>query len=188
MKNLSVCINLVSAFLLNVLANIIINKRNQGETMQNYDIIQANTVDLSDYRNFADYMLYGIIAFAIYNYNKLPVYTIIKLLTVFLIMRSVSVSVTSLHDCNKKRENKCQFTTSRAFTTGGCEDKMFSGHTIVTLILCYYLARAFGNTYAANVLFGAYAVTLSILSIVVRNHYTIDVLTAWVLFYFYHSK
>ena len=178
MKKISVCVNLVSAILLNVIANVLINKRGQGK---NYDFIQAHTSDRSEYRKICDYMLYFIILVAVVNYRHLPIYKICSTLSVFLVLRSISTFATSLHDCPDKKV-RCEFSTKRALTSGGCEDKMFSGHTIITLTLCYYLARVYPK---ARALFLAYPILLSILTIVVRDHYTIDVLTAWALFYFY---
>ena len=180
-----VVVNLVVAYLLNVVANIFISKRGQGETGRNYDIIQSNTTDLSDYRKMSDYMMYFIVAVALYNYKHLPIHKILKILTIFMVLRSISIFATSLHDCPKKTENKCQYSIKRSFQSGGCEDKMFSGHTLVTLTLCYYLSKAF-NGAVWNALFGAYATILSVLAIVVRAHYTIDVIAAWALFCFLH--
>ena len=181
MKNLSVFINLVSAFLMNVIANVIINSRGQKESGKNYDFIQSHTNDWSEYRKIVDYMLYFIMLFAVVNYRHLPLYKIISTLSVFLVLRSISIFATSLHDCPDKKV-KCEFSPKKALISGGCEDKMFSGHTIATLTLCYYLAGVYPK---ARALFIAYPIILSILIIVVRDHYTIDVLTAWALFYFY---
>ena len=183
MKKISVCVNLVSALLLNVIASILINKRCQKESGKNYDFIQAHTSDYSEYRKISDYMFYFIILVALVNYQHLPIYKICSTLSVFLVLRSISTFATSLHDCQDKKV-KCEFSTKRALISGGCEDKMFSGHTIITLILCYYLARVYPK---ARALFIAYPMVLSIIIIVVRDHYTIDVLTAWALFYFYTS-
>jgi len=185
--NTSIVVNLVVAYLLNIVANIFISKRGQGETGRNYDIIQSNTSDLSDYRKMSDYMMYFIVAVALYNYKHLPIPKILKILTIFMVLRSISIFATSLHDCPKKTENKCQYSIKRSILSGGCEDKMFSGHTLITLILCYYLSKTFNGT-AWNALFGAYATILSVVLVVVRDHYTIDVLATWALFYFYTPK
>lgn len=66
----------------------------------------------------------------------------------------------------------------KAEAIGGCHDCIFSGHTSLTLLLSYYIFKCFPNDMTKyglllwNIICGFFIIST-------RNHYTVDVLVAW---------
>lgn len=105
---------------------------------------------------------------------------------VLLLLRSALFSCTLVPDAS----GTCHIRA--AFWSGGCSDLIFSGHAMLgTLVLLTMLNRAwFANAAlnaAASAMFGALWIATSLLAIVSRNHYTVDVVCAWIVTVLYHA-
>jgi len=55
-----------------------------------------------------------------------------------------------------------------------CNDYMFSGHTTFTIVTSYFVGK---------VLYPVYPIFASLVTIATREHYSVDVLVAWIIFF-----
>jgi hypothetical protein len=55
-----------------------------------------------------------------------------------------------------------------------CNDYMFSGHTTFNIVTSYFVGK---------VLYPVYPIIASLVTIATREHYSIDVLVAWIIFF-----
>jgi hypothetical protein len=55
-----------------------------------------------------------------------------------------------------------------------CNDYMFSGHTTYNIVTSYFVGK---------VLYPVYPIIASLVTIATREHYSIDVLVAWIIFF-----
>ena len=92
--------------------------------------------------------------------------------------RLITMSVTVLPQPNNNCKPPSERNTIDRWLSGGCNDSIFSGHTALVLILLLYINKGVKSSFmkAMMVLF---AIGYSILIIMLRNHYTVDVVLAW---------
>ena len=91
-------------------------------------------------------------------------------LAFFLFWRLLLCSVTILPS------SICKIKKAEAI--GGCHDCIFSGHSSISLLLSYYIFKCFPDDVTKYSLL-LYNVICGVAIIATRNHYTIDVLVAW---------
>lgn len=101
----------------------------------------------------------------------LVVYSFVMLLR--MILMTVTILPTPIVQCNY---DKFSPTTGKSF--GGCHDLNFSGH-VATIVLCvlFLITRQGCN----KLFWSIYAIVSSIAVISAREHYTSDVLSAWIV-------
>ena len=166
---------LVSSIVLNEHATKKLDKigssRNEGPL---YDVFHSLLPNLSAYDKVID--LFPVVLGAIVLYIACvqhPLFdlnSLIRDIWVLVLLRLALCSVTVLPS------SICKIKKAEAI--GGCHDCIFSGHTSITLLLSYYIFRCFPND---TVKYGLllYNVICGFLIISTRNHYTVDVLVAW---------
>ena len=87
------------------------------------------------------------------------------------------MSVTILPKPVAQYDNKYKNAIMRFFF-GGANDLIFSGHTSFVLLLLLFISKSVhGNM--GKLLLVAYALIYSFIIILLRNHYTVDVILAW---------
>lgn len=92
--------------------------------------------------------------------------------------RLITMSVTILPQPNKNCKPPSERNTLDRWLSGGCNDAIFSGHMSMMLITLLYISKGVKSLFvkAMMVLF---AIGYSLLIIMLRNHYTVDVILAW---------
>jgi len=185
-------INIFFIFI-NIIFNTISSYYNtyKAETIMNkpynplIDIIQDNII--KTYIHLPDYLL-GIVCIStfiklyIYNCNLYNLYLNLYSLNLSLLLRSVTITVTILPSCipisfNNKKKNIYE----KLFNSS--HDLIFSGHTIVFTFLSKLLIDNSNNyvIYIGNIIQYLFPITL----ITSRQHYTIDVLIAMIIYRFF---
>ena len=142
-----------------------------------YDVLHNSLPNLKAYDGYIDLipLLLGIhVVLLIMKGNPdIEVKKIIRQLSILFIIRILTTSMTILPSpiCSSSK-NACAI--------GGCHDCIFSGHTAVTLLLSFHIFRS--NSCRSELLI-LYNIIGSLLIISTRNHYTIDVMIAWIVVY-----
>ena len=89
---------------------------------------------------------------------------IVNLVSIIILIRMISTRLTIFPSSDPKC-NKCT-------AWGGCHDKMFSGHTAITVALCLYIYENNSNMAVPCLLT---VITQSFISIATRGHYSVEV-------------
>lgn len=147
-----------------------------------YDVIVSNTSDYSKYRNVPNILISFIFLFAILPLvitpNKAFFTSLFKYASILLFIRSITTLVTILPAQSKNCENRKSWMT---YLNGHCIDKIFSGHTSLSLlvVLLYYkysiLPRRWIHLLFCIQIMAAYCLILT------RSHYTVDVIVAYMI-------
>lgn len=149
--------------------------------LDTWDIVHANVPDMSNY-GWIDDMIILLMGFlTIINYHSIDFIPTSKAITFFMGLRLLCILVTQLKDPQK--ENHCKKHNRKRI--GTCTDKFFSGHTSIAIVLASALSTAFPQY---KIFYWIMATFITIFATVTRDHYTIDVIIPWVLFYFYTNK
>ena len=144
-----------------------------------YDIIASNTPDLNEYANLIDYSLLLYFLPFLLNLNKKYILSLIQYHSILTLLRVILYSSTILPPC--KNENCDQYNSYQKYIFGFCNDKLFSGHISLILILMYLIYK---NKLVNNTVFKLMAgltIFMSVFIIMARWHYTIDVLLAYII-------
>lgn len=142
-----------------------------------YDIIINNIPNYSKYHYLVNLIMLILIVPFLLN-PKLKYFTsIFKYFSIIIFFRVITTSVTILPACEL---NCCKLKNDLLYYIfGHCNDKIFSGHTSLSLILVYliYKYKLVNN----NLLyfFIGIQILIALLLIITRGHYTIDVLLAY---------
>ena len=91
-----------------------------------------------------------------------------------LITKSITILPQACKNCKPPEERNI---IDRCIT-GGCNDTIFSGHTTIMLISLLYIGKDINNMYIKIVLL-LFAIGYSMLIIMLRNHYSVDIVLAW---------
>lgn len=92
--------------------------------------------------------------------------------------RLITMSVTILPQPNKNCKPPSERNTLDRWLSGGCNDAIFSGHMSMMLILLLYISKGVKSLFIKSIM-GLFALGYSLLIIMLRNHYTVDVILAW---------
>ena len=165
-------------FLLALLLNGLIGytasyKRNVKEGDPVYDLGFKILPNLEKYDHLGDYALIIPIIFVLFSWGSWGKSKRENFLTMFTLMytfRALSNYVTTLPS-SKKCNLKPPF--------GFCNDYMFSGHATVNIISSYYVGLP---------LWPVWPILTSLFSVASREHYSVDVVIAWVIFAAMKSK
>lgn len=147
------------------------------KTQPLYDVIQRNTPNLQTYRLIPEILHLIPIVYLIYlilrNREMKALKVFLKCHGVLMLFRAMCFSLTLLPDSSQM----CQ--VSNHF--GSCFDLIFSGHSTI-MLLCTLIIRNYfkvGNT--VYLLLQINNLITSILIIMCRNHYSVDVLISLLL-------
>lgn len=142
------------------------------------DLLHAHLPNLSRHERLIDLLplTLGILVALFALFGKLDHANVCRMLAVALLLRCITMSVTLLPSPICTPGRSCA-------AIGGCHDCIFSGHTAMTLLLAYALARHFDGDWQVVVPLLAYSLATSALVVMTRAHYTVDVVVAWVAAY-----
>jgi len=142
-------------------------KRNVRASDRIYDIGYRVLPDLSAYDWLSDLALVvpaAALAFALPKWPASKRDSMFTLLALMFAFRSL-VNIVTTYPSPKKCALKPPF--------GFCNDFMFSGHTTFNIVAAHYIGGAFWPAWPA---------LGSVLSVATREHYTADVVMAWIVF------
>jgi len=143
-----------------------------------HDIIASNTPNLHKYCEIINIVILLFIIPFILNYKTKYLISIFKYLSIILLLRCILNSVTILPSCNSE---ECNNESYLKYLFGHCNDKIFSGHISVSIILIYLINKyKLVNKSIFNILIILLLCT-SIFIILCRWHYTVDVLLAYII-------
>ncbi len=157
-----------------------IGEEHYRKTTAIYDLFHSLLPDWHDYEGLFE-VVFGVILillfFLLSGPNKVDFFT--KLIIIWLI-RSITISVTILPP-----HEKCNVPFNHiSMLSGGCHDKIFSGHTaslfLATLLLMKQRTLSIPTAVmlnAANVFF----------ILITRGHYTVDIILALFITYFVNT-
>ena len=165
-------------FLLALLLNGLIGytasyKRNVKEGDPVYDLGFKLLPNLQKYDHLGDYALIIPIFSVLFSWGSWGTSKREKFLTMFILMytfRALSNYVTTIPS-SKECELKPPF--------GFCNDYMFSGHSAFNIVSSYHVGSP---------LWPVWPLITSLFSIASREHYSVDVVIAWVIFAAMKSK
>lgn len=126
--------------------------------------------NLEKYEHLPDYLLIVPITFLVYNWSSwsaIKKKNYMTLLTVMFFARAICNAVTIMP---YTKEKPCEIKPRFGF----CNDYTFSGHTTVNLVTSEFIGAP---------LWPVWPIVSSIISILTRDHYTIDIVIAWILFF-----
>lgn len=92
--------------------------------------------------------------------------------------RLITMSVTVLPQPNNNCKPPSERNMIDRWLSGGCNDSIFSGHTALMIILLLYINKGVKSSFMKCMMM-LFAVGYSLLIIMLRNHYTVDVVLAW---------
>ena len=162
-------------FLISLVVNILVgyymsHRNGAGKGGAIYDVGFKFLPNLEKYEHLPDYLLVVPILFLLYNW---PLWSVRKrdsyltLLTVMYFARALCNLVTVMPYTKHK---PCEMKPRFAF----CNDYTFSGHTTLNLVTSNFVGAP---------LWPIWPVISSVVSILTRDHYTIDIVIAWILFF-----
>lgn len=151
---------------------------NKYNNYQLYDIIASNTPNLQKYCEIINIIILFFIIPFILNYKTDFLISIFKYISIIILLRSILNIVTILPSCHKQ---ECDNKSYLRYLIGHCNDKIFSGHISVSIILIYLIYK---NKLVNKTIFNILILLLLFISIFIilcRWHYTIDVLLAYII-------
>lgn len=169
---------LILAVLFSQFSIYYVNSREKNNlNIQLKDPLIDNLPFLNGLDKFYDLTVLPPILLSSIFYQKLPMDNLIINLSVILVLRGFCILSTSIPKFNSCKENNYKNTL---FYSGGCYDKIFSGHLafIITFIL-YLINYTDQSNY--KIVYFFYIISASFLSLVTESHYSIDLLISWIL-------
>lgn len=170
--------------------NDLVHKHQINKNCKLFDVIHAYMPDLSKYYHVVDFMvlfmIIGFMAFVGYKKNWVLLEQFLIGFALVFVLKYIMQLVTILPDPTLHNDETCDqrygSNSSIRFLVGYCNDMIFSGHTAVCILIVFALIGHVPTV--ATWLLGLYAASVGYLSIAVRNHYTIDVLVAFLAVHF----
>ena len=171
-------------FIFHILSNKFLYSMQQRKSTYQplYDIIISNVPDLSKYNFIPNTLTLIMFSFLIIPLCLKPnvnvFISLFKYLSVIILLRSITTSVTIL----PSSVNGCKFDLSfLTFLNGHCIDKIFSGHTSITLLLVFLYNKY--NIISSNLIYVLLflQILVSISLILTKEHYTIDVILGYLI-------
>jgi len=168
----------VISIIFSLFSNYYVNYRERNNKLEQ---LKDPIIDNLPYFKNLDY-LYDLLSFPplillLINYDKIPINNLLLNVGLIYLLRGICVLTTSipkLKTCDIKYNDK------KIFFSGGCYDKIFSGHVafIITFVLynIYYTNQA-----KYKILYYFYILLTTILSFLTESHYSIDVIISWII-------
>ena len=140
-----------------------------------YDKLFAILPDYSKSKKLklvADLFVVGMVLYTMYNLGNNDLTLLIKRILVVLFIRGIVINLTIL-----PKEKTCDDSKYHLYNwvAGGCYDKIYSGHFSLGLIASL---TAVSHKLISVEMMYIYNIVNAILILVLRNHYTIDIITA----------
>ena len=103
----------------------------------------------------------------------------IAIIYIFIrLFRLITMSITILPQPNKNCKPPEERNTLDRWFMGGCNDSIFSGHMSMMLVLLLYINKSVRSK-TIKWLMLIFAISYSLLILMLRNHYSVDVILAW---------
>jgi len=132
-----------------------------------YDVGFNVLPDLSKYEYINDIMLTVPLLFVVMSWSKWSLdkrTTMVLMLGMMYLFRCVALYVTTYPS-----PKECKIRPPFGF----CNDHMFSGHTAFNIVTSYFVGKP---------LWPVWPMITSVMSVATRDHYTADVVIAWLIF------
>lgn len=110
-------------------------------------------------------------------YQKIPIENMLPNLSSILVLRGLCILTTSIPKFNSCHEEN--YKDSLLFS-GGCYDKIFSGHLAFIITFILYLTN-YTEQGDYKIIYYFYVLVSSLLSLITESHYSIDLLISWIL-------
>lgn len=137
-----------------------------------YDIIHSITPDLNQYEYLINVIILILFIYVVVFERKyFEWYTFIYIFLIIILLRSVISVVTILPSSHPSCTNGSNGMNFLSYFTGGCNDKIFSGHMALLLLLLLLIKCQKWKKILIGVLYG-------ILLIITRSHYTVDIIVS----------
>ena len=151
--------------------------KNNNYKSQLRDILHENLPDMSNSSAYDDILilLTAMLFFYLYGFKHIKDFVILFL--IIWTLRLITISVTILPNPNIHNNNEKRPKYMRIFC-GGCNDLIFSGHMSLMLLLLLYISKSVPSI-IGKVGILIYALLYSIVILLLRNHYTVDIVLAW---------
>ena len=143
-----------------------------------YDIIASNTPNLHNYCEIVNVVLLIFFIPFLLNFKTKYLVSFFKYLSIVILLRSILNFATILPSCNNE---KCHNESYFKYLIGHCNDKIFSGHISVGIILIYLLYKYKLLNKLTFTIFLIMLLFISVFIILCRWHYTVDVLLAYII-------
>jgi len=146
-----------------------------------YDIIASNTINLNKYSYIINYLCFIFIIPIIFNFKLVYLISFFKYYSILILLRSILSNVTILPSCHSENCDDYNKSNILKYINGHCNDKIFSGHVSKIILLNYIIYK--NKLLSPLFIFMMFLLLfiVSILIIMVRWHYTIDVLLAYII-------
>lgn len=146
-----------------------------------YDIIASNTINLNKYSYIINYLCFIFIIPIIFNFKLVYLISFFKYYSILILFRSILTNVTILPSCHSENCNDYEYYGIFKYINGHCNDKIFSGHVSTIILLNYIIYK--NKLLSPLFMFMMFLLLfiVSILIIMIRWHYTIDVLLAYII-------
>lgn len=151
------------------------------------DILHFSDIFLK-YYTISDYVISFYIANLVLFFNK-HIDIFLYQLSILYLLRSISFSITLLPKCGKmadKNDNTgsfkilYQYLTLKDTHTGHNNDLLFSGHSTFMLLTTLYISRFYDIHIIIKIILHTINICMSLLNILSRCHYSIDILYAYI--------
>lgn len=143
-----------------------------------YDIIASNTPNFHNYCEIINVVLLIYFIPFLLNFKTKYLISFFKYVSIIILLRSILNFVTILPSCKKER---CNNESYLKYLMGHCNDKIFSGHISIGIILIYLLYKYKLLSKITFTIFIILLLLISLFIILCRWHYTVDVLLAYII-------
>ena len=113
----------------------------------------------------------------IINFDQYPNDNIFLNLGWIYFLRSLCILVTSIP---KLKSCKIDYQDPQILFSGGCYDKIFSGHIAFVITFILYLI-SYSEQSEYKIIYIIYIIVGSLLSLITESHYSIDILISWIV-------
>ena len=127
--------------------------------------------------NLYDLMSFPPIFLSLLHLEKLPIENLTINIGLIYFLRAICVLATSIP---KFKTCKIKHNEMKSFFSGGCYDKIFSGHIAFMITFVLYLVN-FTEQKKYKIIYYLYIITGTILSFITESHYSIDVILSWII-------
>jgi len=149
-----------------------------------FDVVHNNIPDLREHYWVGDLLITLLLLFSLYVFvvHGADLTNIAVMFLVLILLKAITSMVTILPDPSEMCAEKHGGRKSVKAVYGTCNDLMFSVHTGTAFLLLFLLYDYISPT--AFGLLCLYVGMLCIVTIVTKNHYTIDVIMSFFVAYF----
>ena len=110
-------------------------------------------------------------------YQKMPIDNLLINLSLILVLRGICIITTSIPKFKSCKQENYKYSL---LFSGGCYDKIFSGHLAFIITFILYLIN-YTDQSNFKIIYYFYIIIASVLSLITESHYSIDLLISWIL-------